>query len=84
MCSKRGLYEAALADYNRKHAAWQQLQAALGSGGAQGRGGGGTAAQAAPQQEQQQQQQQQQQPAAAPSNVIDLTGDSPAAKRRRL
>lgn len=34
VCSKRGLYEASLADYNRKHAAWQQLQAALGSGGA--------------------------------------------------
>ncbi len=85
VCSKRGLYEASLADYNRKHAAWQQLQAALGSGGAQGGGGGGAAAQAGPQQQQQPQQAQaQQQPAAAPSDVIDLTGDSPAAKRRRL
>ena len=75
-----------LAEYNRKHASLQKLQAALAGGAHAGGGNGGSgsahqpAQPAAAQQQQQQQRQQQQQQAAGAGCVIDLT----ATTKRRL
>ena len=76
VCSKRGAYEAELAEFNRKHAPWRQLQAVLDGEGAPPSGGGD-----GPGAVQQQQQPQQQQDSGDASNPAD---GGPPAKKQRL
>ncbi|PRW20856.1 hypothetical protein C2E21_8622 [Chlorella sorokiniana] len=89
--SKRGDYDAALAEYNRKHSGWQQLLAALGGGDARPGGSGNGAVPPPPPPPSLQQHQKQQSTPQPPlqqqqgeSDDMDLSENSPPAKKQRL